>query len=91
MKKVRKGEAGYIAWQRFSRLCRSVLLLALPLITFAAAWIMTGTRKNVISVLAMVAMIPAAMSIVSLIMVYTIRPIPAEVYEQLQKQMEAGE
>ena len=88
MKKIHKGEAGYIAYERFIRLVKSIVLLAVPLSAYAAAWIVTGTNKNVISVLSLVCCIPACMSIVSLIMVYTIRPLPAKNYEEILRHAE---
>ena len=75
-----KGDKGYIRYERFSRTLRTALYLAIPLIAFLAAFLYFGTRENIITIVAMVGLIPACMSIVSVVMMYTVRPMPEDEY-----------
>ena len=85
MKRAVKGEAGYIRYERFIRLVRTLALFAIPFIAFLAATLYYGTNKNMISVIAMVGMLPACMMAVSLIMVYTIRPIDGKLLARIRE------
>ena len=84
MKRAYKGEAGYIAYERFRRVLVTAVLFAIPLAAFLTAYFMTGTKSNIITVVAMVGCIPACMSAVSAIMVYTIRSIPRDLYDRIR-------
>ena len=84
MKRKVKGEAGYIAYERVRRAFVVLILFAIPLIAFIASYLYFGTRKNIISVIAMIGFIPACMAAVSLIMVFTIRSIPADLYKRIK-------
>ena len=78
MKKAEKGEAGYILYERFRRTVRTAVLFLIPLAALIAAALYFGTRKNAVTVIAMVGMVPACMSVVSVIMMFTIRPVAAQ-------------
>lgn len=84
VKKAYKGEAGYIDYERFSRMVRTAILFIIPLAALVGATLYFGTRQNIITVIAMVGMIPACMSAVSVILVYTIRSIPKKLFEEIQ-------
>ena len=87
MNKMRaaKGEAGYITAERIRRGLITILLFLIPLTAFLIAYRVTGTRQNVVTIIAMVGCIPACMSAVSLIMVYTVRSIPEETYRRISE------
>ena len=54
MKKVNKGDYGYIRYEKKKRLLITVALFLIPLAAFLAAFLITGTKKNIITVIAMV-------------------------------------
>ncbi len=83
MKRAYKGEAGYIAYERFRRVLVTAVLFAIPIAAFITAYFLTGTKSNIITVIAMVGCIPACMSAVSAVMVYTIRSIPRDLYDRI--------
>ena len=85
IKKAGKGYAGYITYERFRRIVRTVILFLIPFAAFIASYIYFGTRQNIITVVSMIGMIPACMSAVSVVMVFTVRSIPKELYERIQE------
>lgn len=48
MKKVKKGDYGYIRYEKKKRLLTTVVLFLIPLVAFLAAFLITGTKKNII-------------------------------------------
>lgn len=67
-KRPRKGEFGYIASQKRVRAVITAVLFAIPISAFLIAWAYTGKRGNIITVIAIVGILPAARSATSLIM-----------------------
>ena len=49
MKKVNKGDYGYIRYEKKKRLLITVALFLIPLAAFLAAFLITGTKKNIIT------------------------------------------
>ena len=84
IKKAGKGYAGYIKYERFRRIVRTVILFLIPFAAFTAAYIYYGGRQNIITVVAMIGMIPACMSAVSVVMVFTIRSIPKDLLARIE-------
>ena len=54
MKKVKKGDYGYIRYEKKKRLLTTVVLFLIPQAAFQAAILSTGTKKNINTVIAMV-------------------------------------
>ena len=69
MKKVKKGNIGYIRYEKVKRGLVAALMFAIPLIIFFTGLITTGTRKNLLTVVAILGVIPAARFAVSWIMI----------------------
>lgn len=67
-KRPQKGEFGYIASQKKMRAVITAVLFAIPIAAFLIAWAYTGKRGNIITVVAIVGILPAARSATSLIM-----------------------
>ena len=85
MKKVNKGDYGYIRYEKKKRLLITVALFLIPLAAFLAAFLITGTKKNIITVIAMVGCLPACKSMVSLIMIFRAKPVAPQVYEEISE------
>ena len=85
MKKVNKGDYGYILYEKKKRLLITVALFLIPLAAFLAAFLITGTKKNIITVIAMVGCLPACKSMVSLIMIFRAKPVAPQVYEEISE------
>ena len=74
MKKVKKGDYGYIRYEKKKRLLITVALFLIPLAAFLAAFLITGTKKNIITVIAMVGCLPACRALVNMIMMWMQKP-----------------
>ena len=53
MKKVNKGDYGYIRYEKKKRLLITVALFLIPLAAFLAAFLITGTKKKHVLTLAL--------------------------------------
>ena len=84
MLKSKKGEWGYFQSQKLRRLLVTVLLFAIPVLILVTSGIYFGTRQNIMTIVAMVGMIPAAMSAVNLIMFLLRKSLPEEEYRTLK-------
>ncbi|MBQ6376357.1 MAG: hypothetical protein IJJ52_01830 [Lachnospiraceae bacterium] len=83
MSKARKGEWGYFRSERKRRILMTVALLAIPVLILVSSYLYFGTRQNLMTVVAMVGMVPFAMSIVSTIMFFLRQSIPEEEYRSI--------
>ena len=68
MKRAVKGNYGYLNAKRIQVLIKTIVFCVIPLLLFAAGYITTGTRKNLLTVVAVLGCLPACKSLVSLIM-----------------------
>lgn len=84
MKKIKKGDYGYIKNQKVRRFVTSMLALALPLAFFIAGLIINhGDRKTIYTVVAVVGCIPACMSITGMLMMWMRKPMDAALYQEI--------
>ncbi len=82
--KVGKGDFGYIRYQRKIRILKTAALFVLPAALFIAGLIMNGgDRKNILTLLAIVGVIPACMSVVSVVMVFLRSSVSEELYNDV--------
>ena len=85
MKRIPKGGFGYINYQRKMRILKTVALFILPITLFVVGLIQNGgDRKNILTLLAIVGVIPACMSVVSVIMVFLKSSISKDLYEEVE-------
>ena len=85
MKKVNKGDYGYIRYEKKKRLLITVALFLIPLAAFLAAFLITGTKKNIITVIAMVGCLPACRALVNMIMMWMQKPMDEKVYKKIRE------
>ena len=85
MKKTSKGKAGYYSYEKKKRFLIMAVMFAIPLAIFATGLIMYHTRNNVLTVLAVVGVIPAARSAVSWIMVFLEKGVPEDIAALTEK------
>lgn len=84
MKRVKKGNYGYIRSQKMIRFIRSLAALALPLAFFIVGLILNkGDRKSIYTLVAIVGCIPACMSITSMIMMWMRKPMEEALYKEV--------
>lgn len=85
MKKVKKGNYGYIRYERRKRLLVTLVMFAIPLVIYVTGYIQTKTRLNLFTFVAILGCLPASRSMVGLIMIFMQKPVKPDVYEQEQK------
>ena len=70
MKKVQKGEFGYIHYRRITQTVFTVLLFALSISIFLMGYYTTHTKKNLLTIVAILGCLPASKNAVNMIMFY---------------------
>lgn len=70
MKRAIKGNFGYLKAKRNQVLIRTLLFFGISLSLFLAGYLTTGTKKNLLTVVAVLGCLPASKSLVNLIMYF---------------------
>ncbi len=83
MKKARKGEWGYFASERKRRIIMTCAIFGIAFFILITSALYFKTRRNIMTIVAMVAMIPGSMSLVSVIMFMMRKSLPEEEYREL--------
>ena len=84
-KKIRKGEFGYIQHEKIRRFLVTLLLFAIPMAAFVGAYLITGTKKNIITVIAMVGCLPACKSLVGFIVMFLQKSMDESSYRKIKE------
>ena len=79
-----KGTSGYLRTQKNYEILRTVLYFAISLSLFIAGWVTTGSRENLLTIVAVLGCLPACKSIVNLIMLCRAKGCSREAYEQIR-------
>lgn len=79
MKSIPKGQAGYVRQQKVRRGWIALIMFAIPLLIFVSGILYTGSRKNILTVVAIVGILPASRFAVSWIMMLMQKEAPAEI------------
>lgn len=84
MKRVKKGEYGYIRWQKLRRFLMTLAFLSLPLAFFAVGMILNdGDRKSIYTVIAIVGCLPACKCMVGMLMMWMQKPMSPADYREI--------
>ncbi len=83
--KLEKGTYGYLNRNKISAWKKSLLMLSVPIIIFLAAWTVSKTRNNVMTVVAIVGCLPGCNQIVRAIMASRYHSIDRSLYEETEK------
>lgn len=68
MKKTPKGCYGYVAYQKKNQIIRTIISFALPLALFFGGWYTTKTKVNLLTIVAVLGLLPASKIMVNMIM-----------------------
>ena len=79
-----KGTFGYLEKKKRNAILWTILCFGISLAVFLAGYLTTGTRKNLLTVVAVLGCLPACKSIVNLIMLCRAKGCSREVYEQIR-------
>ena len=85
MKKVYKGDFGYIKHGRKKAIIRTALSLFVTVLIFVIGLLMYHSQKSVFSIIAALGCLPTGWSAVNLIMLLKAKPCSAEDYEIIKK------
>ncbi len=88
MKRAQKGEYGYLAYKKKIESIKTVIYFAIPLALFFAGLIATGTKKNLLTLVAVLGILPASKNAVLMIMYLKSRPIGETVYETMESALQ---
>ncbi len=86
MSKIRKGEYGYISYEKKKRFAVAALSLALPVVVFAVARYYSGTTKNIFSVVSVLGLLPASQNILACIMMMLQKKAPKAVVDMVRRE-----
>lgn len=84
-KKVSRKEAGYLKYKRKKEIIKTIIMFAIPLLLFIAGIAATKSRMNLLTVVAVVGMLPASKSLVSMIMYVKAHGISEKDYHQISQ------
>lgn len=76
-----KGDYGYYSYEKKRRIAIVAFLFGICLLIFFTGLIMTGTRKNLLTLVAILGVLPAAKWATSMIMILLQKPVDRNVYE----------
>ena len=85
MKKISKGEWGYISYQRKRVLLITLVLYVCAIGIYLFGYLNLHTTKNLFTIVAVLGILPASKSMVNLIMFLRFRSLPAGIHEDYQK------
>lgn len=83
--KRNKGEYGYPVYERNRVIIRTVVYFAISLAVFLMGYLSTKTKENLLTVVAVLGLLPSSKSLVSVIMYLRIPKFSQEIYEELSK------
>ena len=84
MKRIGKGEYGYIAYQRKVVIIRTVIFFTISIAIFITGYAVTGTRKNLFTIVAVLSCLPACKSLVNLIMFAKAKGCSEEAHKEIE-------
>ncbi|MCC8137429.1 MAG: hypothetical protein LIO76_05070 [Clostridiales bacterium] len=85
MKKVTKGNYGYIRYEKKKRFLTTLLMFALPIGIYIIGYVTVKSRLNLFTVVAILGSLPACKSLVGLIMILLQKPMPGDRYEAVRE------
>lgn len=85
MKRVKKGTAGYIRYEKKRRFLITALMFALPLGLYIIGFAVTKSRLNWLTFIAILGCLPACKSLVGLIMILMQKAVSKEVISQTKQ------
>lgn len=85
MKKVKKGNYGYIRYEKKRRFLITVIQFILPLGLYIIGYMTVKTRLNLFTLIAILGCLPACRSAVGLIMMLMQKPMPRDRYESARQ------
>lgn len=86
--KVQKGSHGYLAYRKKVVLLETICMFALSLLIFFGGYLYNGTKANLLTIVAVLGLLPASKSMVSLIMYFRTPKFNENYYEKFCKEVD---
>lgn len=83
--KIQRNEKGYLEAKRKREIIKTIIYFAIPLILLIAGIIATKTKMNLLTIVAVLGMLPASRSLVTTIMYIKSKGISDQDYEQIRE------
>ena len=88
MKRVKKGQFGYIKYRRIFHLILAIVMYAMAVILYFAGIKATGDNKNVLTIAAILGCLPASQSLVTAILGFRAKCCEKNIFEEVEKRLE---
>ncbi len=83
--KIQRNEKGYLAEKRKREIIKTIIFFLVPIALFVAGFITTKTRMNLLTIVAVLGMLPASRSLVTTIMYIKSKGISDEDHVQIKE------
>lgn len=84
MNRIIKGNYGYIGFKRKEELIIAIAMYAISAAVFITGYITTGSQKNLLTIVAVLGVLPASKRLVSVIMFFRARMCSAELKKKVE-------
>ena len=88
MKRVKKGQFGYIKYRRGFHLILAIIMFAMAVILYFAGIKATGDNKNLLTVAAILGCLPASQSLVTAILGFRAKCCTKELFDKIKGKLE---
>ena len=88
MKRVKKGQFGYIKYRRGFHLILAIIMFAMAVILYFAGIKATGNNKNLLTVAAILGCLPASQSLVTAILGFRAKCCTKELFDKIKGKLE---
>ena len=88
MKRVKKGQFGYIKYRRTFHLILAFIMYAMAVVLYVAGIKATGDNKNVLTIAAILGCLPASQSFVTAILGFRAKCCDKNMFEEIEKRVE---
>ncbi|MEG1847395.1 MAG: hypothetical protein RRX92_07255 [Lachnospiraceae bacterium] len=83
--KIKKGDYGYLKAHRKSVILRTLLYFGISIAVFILGWVSSKTKANLMTVIAMLGMLPASKSLVEVILFLRAKDCSEDIYRQTKE------
>lgn len=88
MKKVKQGAAGYIDYKKKAEIIRTAVYFAICIAIFLLGYFQTGSRQNLLTVVAIVGILPSSKALVGVIVRFPHHSISPQTAREIRKKSE---
>ena len=86
MQKQQKGEYGYPPYERKRVVIRTAAYFLISIAVFLLGYFSTGKKENLLTIVAVLGLLPSSKSLVSVVMYFKIPKFSEKVYQEVSRQ-----